>query len=80
LALIPLAREVFWAPMALAMMGGVVAATVLTLTFLPQLFTMCDHLETETQVPSYNLIVVPCKRCGYTVIEGDQCANCGKAN
>src|SRR5262249_53837010 len=38
LALIPLAREPFWAPMALAMMGGVIAATVLTMTFLPALY------------------------------------------
>jgi multidrug efflux pump subunit AcrB len=40
LALIPLAREVFWAPMALAMMGGVIAATVLTLTYLPALYAL----------------------------------------
>jgi multidrug efflux pump subunit AcrB len=40
LALIPLAREVFWAPMALAMMGGIIAATVLTLTFLPALYAL----------------------------------------
>jgi multidrug efflux pump len=40
LALIPLAREVFWAPMALAMMGGVIAATALTLTFLPALYAL----------------------------------------
>jgi multidrug efflux pump subunit AcrB len=40
LALIPLAAEVFWAPMAIAMMGGLVAATVLTLTFLPALYAM----------------------------------------
>jgi multidrug efflux pump subunit AcrB len=38
LALVPLVREVFWAPMALAMMGGLVAATILTLTFLPALY------------------------------------------
>ena len=38
LALIPLVREVFWAPMALAMMGGLIAATLLTLTFLPALY------------------------------------------
>jgi multidrug efflux pump len=41
LALIPLAREVFWAPMALAMMGGLIAATILTLTFLPALYALC---------------------------------------
>jgi multidrug efflux pump subunit AcrB len=40
LALIPLAGQVFWAPMALAMMGGLVAATVLTLTFLPALYAL----------------------------------------
>jgi multidrug efflux pump subunit AcrB len=40
LALIPLAGEVFWAPMALAMMGGLVAATILTLTFLPALYAL----------------------------------------
>jgi multidrug efflux pump len=40
LALIPLAREVFWAPMAIAMMGGLIAATVLTLTFLPALYAL----------------------------------------
>jgi multidrug efflux pump len=40
LALIPLAREVFWEPMALAMMGGLIAATLLTLTFLPALYAV----------------------------------------
>jgi multidrug efflux pump subunit AcrB len=40
LALVPLISEVFWAPMALAMMGGIVAATVLTLTFLPALYAL----------------------------------------
>jgi multidrug efflux pump subunit AcrB len=38
LALIPIAREVFWGPMAYAMMGGIVAGTVLTLLFLPALY------------------------------------------
>ncbi|MBO0740693.1 MAG: efflux RND transporter permease subunit [Hyphomicrobiaceae bacterium] len=38
LALIPLVREVFWAPMALSMMGGLIAATILTLTFVPALY------------------------------------------
>jgi multidrug efflux pump subunit AcrB len=38
LALIPIAREVFWGPMAYAMMGGIIAGTVLTLIFLPALY------------------------------------------
>jgi multidrug efflux pump subunit AcrB len=38
LGLIPIAREVFWGPMAYAMMGGIVSGTVLTLLFLPALY------------------------------------------
>jgi multidrug efflux pump subunit AcrB len=47
LALIPLAREVFWAPMALAMMGGLMAATVLTLTFLPALYALAFRVAPQ---------------------------------
>lgn len=38
LALIPIAREVFWGPMAFAMMGGIIAGTAITLLFLPALY------------------------------------------
>lgn len=38
LAMIPLSRSVFWGPMALSMMGGLLVATVLTLVFLPALY------------------------------------------
>ena len=38
LGLIPIAREVFWGPMAYAMIGGILAATMLTLLFLPALY------------------------------------------
>ena len=38
LALIPIAREVFWGPMAYAMMGGIIVGTILTLLFLPALY------------------------------------------
>ncbi|MCI1009727.1 efflux RND transporter permease subunit [Pseudomonas oryzihabitans] len=38
LGMIPIAREVFWGPMAYAMIGGIVAATLLTLLFLPALY------------------------------------------
>jgi len=24
--------------------------------------------------------VIPCYRCGYNVLKGDQCGNCGSAN
>ncbi|WP_414474365.1 efflux RND transporter permease subunit [Microvirga sp. M2] len=38
LALIPISREVFWGPMAYAMMGGIIVGTLLTLLFLPALY------------------------------------------
>jgi multidrug efflux pump subunit AcrB len=38
LGLIPIVSEVFWGPMAVAMMGGLFIATVLTLIFLPALY------------------------------------------
>lgn len=38
LGMIPIAREVFWGPMAYAMIGGIASATVLTLLFLPALY------------------------------------------
>ena len=38
LAMIPLSRSVFFGPMAVAIMGGLIAATVLTLLFLPALY------------------------------------------
>lgn len=52
LALIPIAREVFWGPMAYAMMGGIIVGTVLTLLFLPALYVAWFRIkkpETETR-------------------------------
>jgi multidrug efflux pump subunit AcrB len=39
LAMIPIAFTVFWGPMAFAIMGGLLVATLLTLIFLPALYT-----------------------------------------
>ncbi|TXT40203.1 MAG: acriflavin resistance protein [Comamonadaceae bacterium] len=38
LAMIPLSRSVFWGPMAVAIMGGLIVATVLTLLALPAMY------------------------------------------
>lgn len=38
LAMIPLSRSIFWGPMAVAIMGGLIIATALTLLFLPALY------------------------------------------
>lgn len=38
LGMVPIARDVFWAPMAFSMMGGILVGTALTLLFLPALY------------------------------------------
>jgi multidrug efflux pump subunit AcrB len=40
LAFIPLTQNVFWGPMALVMIGGLIVATGLTLVFLPALYAL----------------------------------------
>jgi multidrug efflux pump len=40
LAMIPLSRSIFWGPMAVAVMGGLIGATLLTLFFLPALYAV----------------------------------------
>jgi multidrug efflux pump subunit AcrB len=49
LALIPIAREVFWGPMAFAMMGGIVAGTAITLLFLPALYVTWFRIKEPKQ-------------------------------
>jgi len=43
LGLIPIAPTVFWGPMAFAIMGGLLVATILTLIFLPTLYVACTR-------------------------------------
>jgi len=45
LAMIPLTRSVFWGPMAVAIMGGLIVATLLTLLFLPALYGACYRVQ-----------------------------------
>jgi len=45
LAMIPLSRSGFWGPMAVAIMGGLIVATVLTLLFLPALYAACFRVR-----------------------------------
>lgn len=49
LALIPIAREVFWGPMAYAMMGGIIAGTAITLLFLPALYVAWFRIKEPKQ-------------------------------
>jgi multidrug efflux pump subunit AcrB len=52
LALIPIAREVFWGPMAYAMMGGIIVGTVLTLLFLPALYVAWFRIKEPARTDS----------------------------
>ena len=47
LGMIPIAPQIFWGPMAYAIIGGLAVATVLTLTLLPVLLTLLLEWETE---------------------------------
>ena len=47
LAMIPLSRSVFFGPMAVAIMGGLTVATVLTLLFLPALYAAWFKVERD---------------------------------
>jgi multidrug efflux pump len=47
-AMVPLTRSDFFGPMAVAMMGGIVAATVLTLGFLPALYAAWFRVRRDT--------------------------------
>ena len=45
LAMIPLTYSTFWGPMAVAIMGGLMVATILTLIFLPALYAVWFRAE-----------------------------------
>lgn len=45
LAMIPLTRSVFWGPMAIAIMGGLTMATLLTIFFVPALYAAWFRLR-----------------------------------
>ncbi|MGO4552429.1 efflux RND transporter permease subunit [Lysobacter sp. 2RAF19] len=50
LAMIPLTRSAFFGPMAVAIMGGLIVATVLTLLFLPALYAAWFKVKREEAV------------------------------
>jgi len=52
LAMIPLSRQIFWGPMAVAIMGGLIVATVLTLLSLPALYAAWYRVEQPVTKPA----------------------------
>nr|WP_315189976.1 efflux RND transporter permease subunit [uncultured Albidiferax sp.] len=49
LAMIPLSRSVFWGPMAVAIMGGLIVATVLTLLALPAMYAAWFRVQRDSR-------------------------------
>ncbi|MBJ6984881.1 efflux RND transporter permease subunit [Luteimonas sp. MC1750] len=52
LAMIPLSRSVFFGPMAVAIMGGLTVATVLTLLFVPALYAAWFRVRRDEPIPA----------------------------
>jgi multidrug efflux pump len=52
LAMIPLTHSIFWGPMALAIMGGLIVATVLTIFFVPALYAAWFRVERAGAAPA----------------------------
>ncbi len=61
LGMIPIAPTVFWGPMAFAVMGGLVVATLLTLVFLPALYVTWFRIAPpqETRAHTAAVAMVP---------------------
>jgi len=52
LAMVPLSRSVFWGPMAVAIMGGLIVATALTLLSLPAMYAAWFRVKREPAAAS----------------------------
>ncbi len=52
LGMLPIAHEVFWGPMAYAVIGGLAVATLLTLVFLPALYVAWFRVREPTAAPA----------------------------
>lgn len=59
LAMIPLSQSVFWGPMAVTIMGGLIVATLLTLFFLPALYALAFRVRAEGPRPEAGLQPAP---------------------
>jgi multidrug efflux pump subunit AcrB len=55
LGMIPIASEVFWGPMAYAIIGGLFVATLLTLLFLPALHVAWFCIKEPRKEPEPHL-------------------------
>jgi hypothetical protein len=66
LGMIPLARSIFWGPMAITIMGGLLVATVLTLLVVPALYALWFRVPRSASAkaadsPRHSLVPVPAR-------------------
>ncbi|AOI68503.1 hypothetical protein WI29_13205 [Burkholderia ubonensis] len=54
LAMIPLTRSIFWAPMAIAITGSLTVATLLTILFMPALYAAWFNVRRATTAQAQN--------------------------
>jgi multidrug efflux pump subunit AcrB len=59
LGMVPIAPTVFWGPMAYAVMGGLVVATLLTLVFLPALYVAWFRIEPNPAMQPESIRAMP---------------------
>jgi multidrug efflux pump len=52
LGMIPLARSIFWGPMAITIMGGLFVATILTLLVVPALYALWFRVRADERAPA----------------------------
>jgi multidrug efflux pump subunit AcrB len=56
LGMAPIARDVFWAPMAFAMMGDILVGAALTLLFLPALHVAWFRIKAPKEVATTDVV------------------------
>jgi multidrug efflux pump len=59
LAMVPLTRSIFWGPMAIAIMGGLTIATVLTIFFVPALYAAWFRVQRAAAPDAVEPAAVP---------------------
>jgi multidrug efflux pump subunit AcrB len=55
LAMVPLTRSIFWGPMAIAMMGGLIVATMLSIFFVPALYAAWFKVDRQAASGKYGI-------------------------
>ena len=68
LGMIPLARSIFWGPMAITIMGGLFVATVLTLLVVPVLYAVWFRVRSDEPLDAFAIRRQPEDQSGWDAI------------